>query len=696
MESSDHLNAMGLHFQNDEAIKNLTADNAMYDRIHTMISGFVEDSTIESCGIRTLKKQFSDYMLIIDAIKNVNNNDIAAYQNVNGIIGDEYLDGIAVPTREQHRIYKRNAESNADHYWSLYHQSCSSLTGPSEYLKDIAQSYDREAARHQAIIDECTRIIDKFDTIEISTKSLLTVGIQHRQQIAKAIEIFGKVFQADKYDPCLTPYRGGTYMDPADLSDTRSALEDLGVTEEQIANMMEKGFTEEEILYYVELCGPETNTNPDRTFLNALMSKDYVKAFQAYPADLSDDMYELLTEYSIRLMSYDEEFCYVGTDEDSEELLDFMNALWAADGCYPMVKIDDTPDWIEGTETECYLKKMSEIASRKVVEKTLYLSTMDQNDPGYKDAKVDFYRTIVVNGIWCTQYKLVEALSKDDSGLHNEVSDLSISRKSNAIVTFKISHYVRKYDEYKKESIKVKPLQNSDALDLTNTTIDLETARFVYENADSEGMELAKVLADGVVDQIELVSDAKYYAQLCDLLIMGNSLKKAKKEALDKANDDAYNKLFAGGTEYEILGDSETWEPGTYNSFCGMANPGAYKTIQDWLQNGVNPSFVKFGTESGEPLSIDEVYDDIIANPLLSDEEKELCSYILYGVSDDNTFKNLSKKFEDGTFNMDLFYDCIDVISDEGGLSKDAIITDFKNQSLSYGFFPEASTEIEK
>jgi hypothetical protein len=45
---------------------------------------------------------------------------------------------------------------------------------------------------------------------------------------------------------------------------------------------------------------------------------------------------------------------------------------------------------------------------------------------------------------------------------------------------------------------------------------------------------------------------------------------------------------------------------------------------------------------------------------------------------------------------MDLFYDCIDVISDEGGLSKDAIITDFKNQSLSYGFFPEASTEIEK
>uniref|UniRef100_I5AXP9 Uncharacterized protein n=1 Tax=Eubacterium cellulosolvens (strain ATCC 43171 / JCM 9499 / 6) TaxID=633697 RepID=I5AXP9_EUBC6 len=715
MESSDHLNAMGLHFQNDEAIKNLTADNAMYDRIHTMISGFVEDSTIESCGIRTLKKQFSDYMLIIDAIKNVNNNDITAYQNVNGIIGDEYLDGIAVPTREQHRDYKRKAEDNADHYWSLYHQSYSSLTGPSEYLKDIAQSYDREAARHQAIIDECTRIIDKFDTIEISTKSLLTVGIQHRQQIAKAIEIFGKVFQADKYDPCLTPYRGGTYMDPADLSDTRSALEDLGVTEEQIANMMEKGFTEEDILRFVEKCN--TDYDVDRTFLDALMNKDYDAAFQVYPEDLSEDMFDIIAEYAVRLMLYDENNCYIGSAEDEAELLDFMNAVWSARG--DCLVGDDQNDTLNETERKYYMEKICERLTVKSEALTFMLSLIDKDDAGFDDMRRKFHSTKMAMCIWVTQYDIVDrAVLNND--LDHPISELIIDDGSNGKISFKLTHYDRDTDDYKTEKIKVYDISNGTEFEAVREEKDLKSKKINYLNTlkkkdfktallDATGQGISSLFEDYVDIQTTLeLSDVKYrgfkagYAfsssVISDCFMSDKKSKKAKEEYDEEA---AINRSLwiGGGTYYEIDNSDDAIAQNTCawdNEICipeyGLYDPGAYRAIQDTFTYGINPEY--FDNVQFDPEQIcEEICTDPEGKYEQSRTEKVLTQIILLGLDDVNNpfaghkiLRHLNAETLLSNMDMETFNNCTNDIEDAARMDRGTIKAALQRQAKSYGY----------
>ena len=101
MQSTDHLDETNLTKKNWEMITNLTAENEKYDQIKASINQFVEDPAIDSYGIRSLKRQLEDYLVIIDAIKNANDKDIRGYHSVNFILGDEYLDGNVVILREQ-------------------------------------------------------------------------------------------------------------------------------------------------------------------------------------------------------------------------------------------------------------------------------------------------------------------------------------------------------------------------------------------------------------------------------------------------------------------------------------------------------------------------------------------------------------------------------------------------------------------
>ena len=102
-----------------------------------------------------------------------------------------------------------------------------------------------------------------------------------------------------------------------------------------IENMKDKGYSYEDILNFINLCETET----DREFLDDLMNKDYEAAFQINPYDLSDNMFVIVTDYSVHMLHFDSNNRYDFRGEnpvdlnnmtDFDELEAFSNAILAS------------------------------------------------------------------------------------------------------------------------------------------------------------------------------------------------------------------------------------------------------------------------------------------------------------------------------------------------------------------------------
>ena len=715
MERTDFLYAEQLRERHKAAIQNLTAENTKYGRIKAAVLQFAEDPSIDSFGIKWIKRQLEDYVLVINAIQHANTDDIFAYVLANQTIGHETLNGHVVTVREQHIELKRYSDAMASFYYRLYRISCQSPFGGSGYLKDIADDYRDESAAHQRVIDECTRIILKYDFIELTTKNLLVSSAQNRQLIADALDTMGKAFKGGEYDPYLSQYWRDALKHLGRSSRCLQKLHDLGVTDEQIANMEEKGFSVEEILKYVEACN--TDYDVDRTFLDAMMNKDYDAAFQVYPEDLSEEMFDFLAEYAVRLMPYDENNIYLGSAEDKAELSCFINALWSARG--DCLVGDDQNDTLNETERKYYMEKICERLTVKSEALTFMLSLMDKDDAGFDDMRRKFHSTKMAMCIWVTQYDIVDrAVLNND--LDHPISELKIDDGSNGKISFKLTHYDRDTDDYKTEKIKVYDISNGTEFEAVREEKDLKSKKINYLNTlkkkdfktallDATGQGLSSLFEDYVDIQTTLeLSDVKYrgfkagYAfsssVISDCFMSDKKSKKAKEEYDEEA---AINRSLwiGGGTYYEIDNSDDAIAQNTCawdNEICipeyGLYDPGAYRAIQDTFTYGINPEY--FDNVQFDPEQIcEEICTDPEGKYEQSRTEKVLTQIILLGLDDVNNpfaghkiLRHLNAETLLSNMDMETFNNCTNDIEDAAGMDRGTIKAALQSQAKSYGY----------
>lgn len=740
----------------------LLAENSQCEKIKNAILEFAEDPRIDSCGIRSLKRQLEDYIIIIDAVKHANMTDIEEYVVANTIIGSEDLDGSAVTRREQEIELKKISDANASWYrWEYHHARLDPLNDGSYYY-DMMKMYEAESEEHQKEIDECTRIILKYDAIEYSTKLLLAHGTQHREYIADALEAMGKAFDGSDYNPYVSEYWRNT-LAHKNPQKSYNCLKAEGVTDEQIANMKEKGYSLEEILELVKFCNLTTNDHAetDRAFLDAMMNRDYTNAFLVFsdPSDLSDEMYEFLTDYAMRLQPYDEDYYFIGNEDELEEL---VNAIWEADNSRQatvealnmkmpnLVDVDPVFSNSISLSRQC-LCRISNISQRRAIEDAFILAFMDSTDDGFYDQRLNFFNSRAAMDFWGTQYSLSDMATAGNTLNQISIYGLDMKREdNNGQASFYISCHYNNGGFDTIDLVEIQSARDGSHIALTDSYIAMKKAQEDYENQigydgidNIKNKQLTNLFLEGAVEAhpelTSLFTIYKITSDYIDEYIEDTDATKAAKKNMQDKNDSFFYQWYAGATVYtmtristdidysdidisELSGpkgvkltndwlktlkkdnaislEEYVWYkqhswfkpdngPSTHLISCSLVNPGAMRTMNDWLTNGINTSFVNFGEDSdGNTYEPDVIYERILNECSISDEEEELCYYLLLGADDTHPIENIQQKFEDGTIDMDLVYSCLDKIAKKGNTDIANLYADFKKQSESYGYFP--------
>uniref|UniRef100_I5AQ34 Uncharacterized protein n=1 Tax=Eubacterium cellulosolvens (strain ATCC 43171 / JCM 9499 / 6) TaxID=633697 RepID=I5AQ34_EUBC6 len=666
MQSTDHLDETNLTKKNWEMITNLTAENEKYDQIKASINQFVEDPAIDSYGIRSLKRQLEDYLVIIDAIKNANDKDIRGYHSVNFILGDEYLDGNVVILREQEIEMKRSSDAGANAYWALYHSCVDPLDACS--YKDRAEEYEEESRRHAANILEYTRIILKYDGIELATRLFLKSGVQYRQYINEALETMGKAFDGTNYNPNLSEYWRGSlaYKNP---SKSLNKLKREGVTDEQIENMKDKGYSYEDILNFINLCETET----DREFLDDLMNKDYEAAFQINPYDLSDNMFVIVTDYSVHMLHFDSNNRYDFRGEnpvdlnnltDFDELEAFSNAILASTN----QPLDLNGNTISLTYRDIYLENITGCAGRMTQIQAGAVALMNPGDVCFDEQMAEYYRTRAAFNLWSAENALCIQFNKDAAG--ELVREVSISNLNfgiredgtvlSGIIRFDIHHqsvytgYEIKTDRVMVDSLTTTELQTEKRLET------LENARVAYEDSGRrmvvntlKGVSLTALAASqpqlaAVLSFVDILANnggqlygADSYVGAMGSEVAGDVLSgilqiSVAHDSLDETAQAVFFETFGDGACLRVENGSETLTVGdgfmlSYNIY----DPGTIHMLAEWRENGMG-SWVEFGTNSvtGEQYTVDDVKNYINALDNTEQEVKDLCIELLDGPDD--------------------------------------------------------------
>ena len=696
MKPYDHLIPATLHEQILAAKADLEDENTSYTLLMNTIKHFIDDPSIDSCGIQALKRQFEDYLLVINAIITANSFDILEYGILDHQLEEinfEELNGTAVIIRVKEVLLKEYCDKQAEYYRDkykydvVYSIDCDGnffgISHNEEYLRK-AEAYEEESRQHQKNIDECDRIIGLYDNVEAMTSGLFQESVALRAQVTQALQSMGQSFVDGEYKAQVNQAWRTTLAHPKTQLLRYALLVHADVTPEQIANMEEKGYTPREILEMVKFCNDETNihSETDRIFLGALMNGDYEKALQAYPGDLSDEMFGILADYATRLQPYDDEYHFVG---DEEELERFLQAVWSAKGCYPLVNQDEEPDHLDqGEENREYLYRIASITMMRALEETMVLSTMDATDKDYDEKILKFYSARSAVDLWSTQYELTRIVNYQ---LDVTISDLDMhvdkdnpkNSYDDGQITFNISYYSG--TDPVSARVDIESRRTGEELAALNDIIALQNAQNEYENAIKNGSIKAgfSFLFDvatngGPTLAISAIKNT-------NSVFKGRSVaKKAVQELIQQFKIES----FGGGTTFTI--DSGE-DKGTYVAACGYLDPGALRTIDDLCTNGMDLS--RFAPENNKnKYNKDQLCRDIDADGTISKGAKEICYYYIKGADDTHPLNDLKNDFSNGTLNMIDVYKGMQAIEKYSDISMDEIKDKFREQSNSYGYFP--------
>ncbi len=723
MLCTDELNAKLLCRQHEEAIANLTAENEKYDKIKAAITQFVDDPNIDSYGIRALKRQLEDYILVIDAIKSANDIDIQEYTSANAIIGDEYLFGRVVTLRSKRRLLKKISDEKASFYRGLYNASRNSLTGADEYYREMAEHYENESAFHQSIIDECTRIIDKYDGIENSTYAMLQQASQYRGLIIDALLTMGQAFDGENYSSCISDYwRGSLSLETAlNLDGVLEELVELGVTDDQIENMKEKGFCLDEILFYVKSCTNEES----RDFMNKIMSREYDAAFSSVnPDDIDDIAYYFATDYAVHMIHVNDKNQYVlqhGDPKNLDEMKEFCeleiycNAILNSFG-------QTTIDEFSGTiipkpYRDKYLNCLTDKAYEMMLLQADTVSEMRPIDPGFKEQMAEYYRTRAILNLFSTEKSLYniyidksceagaimaqDVITRESAVFSMSISNLNFGIESNGsllegVFSFDATHQARFPAGEYCDHLEVTTLYYPDNMQKEADWVALKDAEVYKETA---GARMAENTFVGVTMTALGSFSPEFAVGLSFLRILGtrggqlygNYDSLAGQEALEVTGDiitglydihdssknlekldhQVYSKTFTGGAWVEPTDESDCFSIDDKSIVAyDVYTPGELHVIKEWQENGME-NWVTFdiNPDTGQEYTTNEVLT--LCRENCSDTEVlNMCETILLG--SDTIMQDIS---EGG---MKTYNEATDLIEKYGRISDNTINSQYE------------------
>uniref|UniRef100_I5AQ15 Uncharacterized protein n=1 Tax=Eubacterium cellulosolvens (strain ATCC 43171 / JCM 9499 / 6) TaxID=633697 RepID=I5AQ15_EUBC6 len=525
MKPYDHLIPATLHEQILAAKADLEDENTSYTELMNSINQFIEDPSIASCGIQSLKRQFEDYLLVINAIITANSFDILEYGILDHQLEEinfEELNGTAVITKVRETVLKKISDELADHYHNLYENSRNPVVNEfyqiigyssnEEYLRK-AEAYEEESRQHQKMIDICNEIIRKYDNVEAMTSGLFQESVALRAQVTQALQSMGQSFVDGKYKAQLNQNWRATLADPKTQLLCYALLEQADITPEQIANMQEKGYSAQEIFALVR----QFPDGADRDFLNALMNKEYENAFKIDPTTLSDGMFDVIAEYSMRMLHYDRDFKYILQNQKSalfedftefEEFQQFNNAILSSTEHYiiPGTKADGIPGIPGRQYGEMYLDKITASSYKLTLCQAIQTANM-KTTAGFTEAMEEHYRRLAAYELWATEdiqlRKYRAGVGNNDETIEARISYLNfgitstidletglLCRSSTAgEISFVMEHMgPHTANDWKKDTMTIYPISTARSMGIQFTVDMLEETRIAYKNANKNAI----------------------------------------------------------------------------------------------------------------------------------------------------------------------------------------------------------------
>lgn len=199
MEFGDKLYAENLKAQCDSALKILEKDNSEIEQVQGDLRNFIMDDDLVSEAYSTLKSQINDYLTLTSAMIAANDMDIGELYTLKAAVGSEDLIGEEIITNmNQARTEENSYNSTAEYYRNL------ALNEPWWYIletgyEEMANHYYRRAGFARLRYNSWKKKAEKFDEINISTKSLFTQSKGMRDVASKGLASVTNAYQDGKY-----------------------------------------------------------------------------------------------------------------------------------------------------------------------------------------------------------------------------------------------------------------------------------------------------------------------------------------------------------------------------------------------------------------------------------------------------------------------------------------------------------------
>ena len=232
MTELDYLDPFTLKEQCNTAIINLNNINQTLTIVEKSLNTFILDEEIKSNAYDALKLQISDYLILIQAMRDANASDALDFTKLRDIVGDEVLDGKTILT--QKAVALQEKEEHLRIAWEYQNDAISAYPLEKIYYEYKANEYFRLADIDQEIYNEWQAKEELFNLIQNTTIGLFQLSTELRQMAQIGLSSINKAFQANSYVIDSNANWRTFFNNSYETKSFSNELKELGYTQSEI------------------------------------------------------------------------------------------------------------------------------------------------------------------------------------------------------------------------------------------------------------------------------------------------------------------------------------------------------------------------------------------------------------------------------------------------------------------------------
>ncbi len=465
MNRSSYLDPSAIQNQCENAIQILNSDIDALQMLDHSLDGFATNNEIMSKSFNTLKQQLGDYKTVTQAICMAHESDKMDYESLKGAVAeaDGVLDGNIIITNMEKakEDYEENLRKEQEYRAMASSTYAMLIPGVMQNYLGMAQSQMVEAEKNKQIYEEWKLKEETYDNIGSATNGLFSASAGMRSAINSAIEGIAGSFSV--YEGAYVPNINALWrseIDNARIVMVEQQLKKEGIEEKEIQNMIELGFTYEQVWRYYQQC----ITQQDKEFFKQLLigtEESYIRAFQINPDEITGGMTIFMADYSSSLLNLnDTELVFEG--ESTQQVTQFNNAVLAAESAY----LDQQGNLTNMKYRDVYLERLN-IATQyllyKDAEKIALSELVNETDKSLYQ-KYDERKAMAM--LWASESVTMQKLrncSYEAQDHRCQIVDLNYTESD---LTYKLEHYSPFHQENVYEEVEVKYYQDPTTYNL--------------------------------------------------------------------------------------------------------------------------------------------------------------------------------------------------------------------------------------